>query len=69
MSSDLHQGFTDVDQSAQPRMLHNFLELADSLPETRAYKRVIRSELALQPGETLLDIGCGVGLEACRIAR
>lgn len=68
MSTDLHHGFADVERSARPQTLFDFLELVNSLPEIRAYKRVMRTNLRLQAGETLLDVGCGIGIEACRIA-
>ena len=68
MSTNLHHGFTDVERSARPQTLFDFLELVNSLPEIRAYKRVMRTSLQLQTGDTLLDVGCGIGIEACRIA-
>ncbi len=68
MSSDLHAGFADANRSATPQSLYEFLNLVNDLPDFRAYKHLMRTHLALQPGETLLDVGCGVGIEACRIA-
>jgi ubiquinone/menaquinone biosynthesis C-methylase UbiE len=68
VSTDLHQGFADVDRSARPQTLYEFLKLANSLPEFRAYKRVMRTALDLRTGDTLLDVGCGIGMEVRRIA-
>jgi len=49
--------------------MRTFLDAVDSLPAFRWYKRELRKLLKLQPGETLLDVGCGTGIEACRLAR
>ena len=69
MSQDIHRGFAGDDTSTPPETLYDFLNLVDSLPEFRQYKRKLRPLLALRPGETLLDVGCGVGLETCRLAQ
>lgn len=68
MIHDLHQGFTDPGQAAALGELHDFLNVVDRIPEIQAYKRKFRPRLELRPGETLLEIGCGVGIEACRLA-
>ena len=69
VSQDIHRGFADVDHATARAALFDFLNLVDSLPEIQQYKRQFRPRLALQPGETLLDVGCGLGFEACRLAR
>ena len=43
--------------------------MADALPEFQAYKRRLREMLHLAPGQTVLDVGCGAGFQACRIAQ
>jgi SAM-dependent methyltransferase len=43
--------------------------VVDALPEFQAYKRRLRPLLALRPGHTVLDVGYGVGFEACRLAQ
>lgn len=63
----LGDGFVHADQVAVPAA-HAFLDGVDALPAFRWYKRELRSLLALRPGEALLDVGCGAGIEACRIA-
>ena len=68
MSTDLHHGFADIERSTQPQTLFDFLEMVNSLPEIRAYKRVMRTYLRLRDGDTVLDVGCGIGIEARRIA-
>jgi SAM-dependent methyltransferase len=69
MSQDIYRGFSDVNQAATPETLIAFLEVADALPAVRAYKRRLRALLQLASAQTVLDVGCGVGLEACRIAQ
>jgi SAM-dependent methyltransferase len=69
MSQDIYRGFADADRAAAPEPLIAFLEVADALPEVRAYKRRMRELLALESGQTVLDVGCGVGFEACRLAQ
>ncbi len=69
MSHDIYRGFSDVDRTAAPESLIAFLELVDALPAVQAYKRRLRELLRLGPGQTVLDVGCGVGFEACRIAQ
>lgn len=68
MSQDIHRAFADADRAA-PEPMIAFLEVADAVPEVQAYKRRLRASLALQPGHTVLDVGCGVGFEACRLAQ
>lgn len=69
MSHDIYRGFADIDRAAAPEPLIAFLEMVDALPAFRAYKRRLRALLRLAPGQTVLDVGCGAGIEACRIAQ
>lgn len=69
MSQDIHRGFADANRAAHPEALIRFLEVADALPAVQAYKRRLRELLSLTPEQTVLDVGCGVGFEACRIAQ
>ena len=68
MSQDIHRGFADADRAA-PEPMIAFLEVADAVPEVQASKRRLRALLMLQAGHTVLDVGCGVGFEACRLAQ
>lgn len=65
--SDLHTGFRDPGQAA-PADLAAFLQHADQLPGLRPIRAAIREALAPWPGARLLDAGCGIGLEAARLA-
>ena len=67
MTHDLHQGFRDP-QRAPADDLIRFLEEADRLPGMRAAQKAMREAIDPRPGMRLLDAGCGVGLEAARLA-
>jgi SAM-dependent methyltransferase len=68
VSQNIHRAFADADHAA-PEPMIAFLEVVDAVPEVQAYKWRLRTLLALQPGDAVLDVGCGVGFEACRIAQ
>lgn len=61
--------FGDVDRADAPEAMHDFLDGVDALPEFQWYRRRLRALLAPWPGQTLLDVGCGVGAATCRLAR
>jgi SAM-dependent methyltransferase len=67
MTRDLHEGFRDA-RRVPAGELERFLEEADRLPGFRAIKRAVRDALDPRPGMRLLDVGCGIGLEATRLA-
>jgi ubiquinone/menaquinone biosynthesis C-methylase UbiE len=69
VAQDLLGGFTTADAAAPQRNMREFLDGVDAVPAFRWYKRKLRELLDLRPGETLLDIGCGNGTEACRFAQ
>jgi ubiquinone/menaquinone biosynthesis C-methylase UbiE len=64
---DLHEGFRDP-QEAEAAELTRFLEEVDRLPGVRGIQRAIRQAIDLAPGARMLDAGCGIGLEAVRLA-
>ena len=65
---DLYDGFTEADSADTPQEMYDYLDAVDTLPAFRWYKRELRSLLAPGPGDRLLDVGCGAGTEACRLA-
>ena len=67
MTRDLHRGFHDP-RHAPADALVRFLEEADRLPGFRAVRDAMREAIDPRPGMRLLDAGCGVGLEAARLA-
>lgn len=48
--------------------MHSFLEAVERIPEFQWYKRQIRRFFAPEHGDTVIDVGCGIGYHACRIA-
>jgi SAM-dependent methyltransferase len=65
--ADLHEGFRDPGRVAADELIR-FLHEADRLPGIRAIQRAMRRRIDLRPGARLLDAGCGIGLEAARLA-
>jgi ubiquinone/menaquinone biosynthesis C-methylase UbiE len=64
---DLHEGFRDPRSVAADELIR-FLHEADRLPGIRAIQSAMRRRFDLRPGARLLDAGCGIGLEAARLA-
>jgi SAM-dependent methyltransferase len=67
MSTNLHAGFRDP-ASGPADALARFLEDVDRLPGIRAIHAAMRRALDIRPGMRVLDAGCGLGLEATRLA-
>jgi ubiquinone/menaquinone biosynthesis C-methylase UbiE len=65
--ANLHAGFRDG-HSAEAEQLVSFLEEADRLPGFVAVRRAMREAMDVRPGTRALDAGCGIGLEARRLA-
>lgn len=55
--------FTDIDQAAQPQALVEQQNHLNSLRDVNAYKQRMHDVLAPQPGDQLLDAGCGSGAD------
>lgn len=66
-TDDLHAGFSapQHDRNAQ---LVEFLHSNDQMPAIRAIQRRMRDAMGLRPGMTVVDAGCGIGLETERLA-
>jgi len=69
VDNDLLRGFAAPTATTSRSGARAFLDGVDTLPAFAWYKRELRKFLNLQPGETLLDIGCGNGTEACRLSQ
>jgi ubiquinone/menaquinone biosynthesis C-methylase UbiE len=64
---DLHDGFRDPSQVPAGDLMR-FLEAANQLPGIRAIQRAMRRAVDPRPGMSLLDAGCGIGIETTRLA-
>jgi ubiquinone/menaquinone biosynthesis C-methylase UbiE len=66
--TDLHRDFQNHAGAPDPGAAFRFLDLIDGLPSFLAYRERMREHLALGPGDAVLDVGCGLGHEAQRLA-
>jgi ubiquinone/menaquinone biosynthesis C-methylase UbiE len=62
-------GFRGVDQASDPAAFVYFLETVSAMEAIQALKRHTFALLDVQPGQHLLDIGCGLGDEARALAQ
>jgi ubiquinone/menaquinone biosynthesis C-methylase UbiE len=62
-------GFTDVDRTNDPDYFIRFLDEASTEESFQAYKRYSFALLDLQPGQHVLDVGCGTGEDAQAMAQ
>jgi len=65
----LSTGFQNVDGATQQNAYFICLKFLDSLPYYKTCKRRSYALLALKPGMTVLEAGCGLGDDAIRIAK
>src|SRR5271165_5152264 len=56
--------FHAVDQSANPTAFVHFMDASHAQQTTQRYKQSLLEHLALTPGATVLDVGCGTGQDA-----
>jgi SAM-dependent methyltransferase len=60
--------FTAMDRSANVPAYIAALEAFDAIPELQELKALGRERGAIAPGKSVLDVGCGFGLETLRLA-
>ncbi len=65
---DITSGFTQVDQTKDPRFFIEFLDARKTVEGEREVKGLIIQLLALKPGTEVLDVGCGTGDDAREMA-
>ena len=61
--------FHSVDQTTNSTFFAQFMDTSHALQAAQAYKQEMRTQLAIQEGATLLDVGCGAGQDAQDLAR
>ena len=66
--SDFHRGFERVDRSADQQSFFQFLDLAGRLPSIIKYRDRMLKLCPIADDSVVLDVGCGIGNEATRIA-
>lgn len=60
--------FSNVDQATNPQSYIHCLDFQHTLSFNQAYKQRTFDLLAIQPGQNILDIGCGTGEDALTMA-
>src|SRR5215204_2886467 len=58
VTPDPRAGFSDIDRSADPAEFVRVLDTLTALDFIRAYKRRTFELLGVQPGDSVLDLGC-----------
>lgn len=67
--SSLQRNFQGAaDGQADATTMIRWLEHADAQPDIQAIKRKMRTAAPIKPGDRVLDVGCGIGLETTRLA-
>ena len=61
--------FTNLDRSPSIKPYIAALEAFDALPQLQELKSLARERARIGTGSTVLDVGCGFGLETLRLAR
>jgi 2-polyprenyl-3-methyl-5-hydroxy-6-metoxy-1,4-benzoquinol methylase len=68
MTDDISlKSFTALDRVSDVAAYVRALEAFDEIPQLQELKGVARD--MIRPGSSLLDVGCGFGLETVRLAR
>lgn len=61
--------FTDLDRAPSIQPYVAALEAFDALAQLQELKSLARQRAGIGPGSTVLDVGCGFGLETLRLAQ
>ena len=57
-----------MDASGEAEFFINYLNFIDSVPEFRVVEERSYQALGLKNGDRILDAGCGIGLDSCRLS-
>lgn len=60
--------FSQPDHSGNPRYFIEFLELLERLPEVAENRARSYRQMRFQPGDSVLDVGCGIGCGVIEMA-
>lgn len=66
--SSLHQGFTEAGSAADAQASFRWLDQADGHPLVQRLKQRLIEICPVSAGDRVLDVGCGLGHEARRLA-
>ena len=69
MAEYLATGFAGLDRTADPDVYVRCLRYLGALPGMRAIKDASLERFGLAPGARVLDVGCGLGVEAAALAQ
>src|ERR687893_779132 len=63
------KSFEAMDASKELQAYINILDVFDGLPGIQALKKAAIARCQIREGMSILDVGCGTGLETVRLAR
>jgi len=64
-----NEGWGEVDHSTRPQSYIDYLRGVSALDSVQSFKRKSLELMEVHPGDTVLDVGCGVGDEVVALAR
>lgn len=68
MSERMRSAWDNVDRTGDPHWYRNYLDAFNAMETVRAWKERSFAMLAVEPGNHLLDVGCGLGGDAMMLA-